>query len=306
MNKTPIENPRDTPSIEADPLCPHCDYNLRELRETRCPECGESFTWDAVEAYTHARRAYQFEFQARRRPVRSFLKTTVSLIWPARFWRDFPVDAGVQRFALFVQLGISLILAAAFYVLGLTLLVTVEFLVWRGRWYFSMREVDYLLRLVSGHAMPSVICTGFMFTSLLLMFRLYGESIDITRRFFRVMTYAALTLLLYAVTVTILSKLISIIEDYYFPLLQLIHPDHVSSIAAVLFFTLSLRHGLEHELRVRRPWRITLSALFLTAVAIHALILGSGLVLGTYEWGENPITTWFTYVMDPFWFMNLW
>jgi hypothetical protein len=31
--------------------CPNCDYDVRGLTESRCPECGEVFTKQQVEAY---------------------------------------------------------------------------------------------------------------------------------------------------------------------------------------------------------------------------------------------------------------
>jgi hypothetical protein len=31
-------------------VCPFCGYNLSGLREARCPECGASFTLDALAA----------------------------------------------------------------------------------------------------------------------------------------------------------------------------------------------------------------------------------------------------------------
>jgi len=306
LNKTPIEYPPDTLSVEADPLCPHCDYNLRELRETRCPECGESFTWDAARAHAQEQQAFHFEFQARRQPVTSMLRTTLALVRPRRFWRAFPENASVRLKALLVQFCVLLVVIECLYVLALTLVSSVEMWAWGGTWRFSTRELMGWAGAVCGQAMPAIICAGFMYLLLFVLLRLFQHRRIEYWRLFRVMAYSGMTMLLYATSTTILSRLIGIIEDYYFSPLQLIHPPHLSSFAAVISLVLTIRFGIEHELNVSRPWLITLSALLLTAVAIHALILGSGLVIGTYEWGENPITTWFTYVMDPFWFMNLW
>lgn len=48
------------PAVEAELACPKCGYNLRGLREYRCPECGESFDPAALSETTlpwaHRRR----------------------------------------------------------------------------------------------------------------------------------------------------------------------------------------------------------------------------------------------------------
>ena len=36
--------------------CPHCKYQLRGLRETRCPECGREFDHDLLISIGHKRR----------------------------------------------------------------------------------------------------------------------------------------------------------------------------------------------------------------------------------------------------------
>ena len=44
----------DSGGVEVVPLrpeeqrCPTCDYVVYGLQENRCPECGESFTWEQV------------------------------------------------------------------------------------------------------------------------------------------------------------------------------------------------------------------------------------------------------------------
>ena len=38
----------DWASISHDVLCPLCEYNLRGLRDARCPECGYRFIWMEV------------------------------------------------------------------------------------------------------------------------------------------------------------------------------------------------------------------------------------------------------------------
>lgn len=47
--RTPdLRRPMLTPDDIVDVRCPHCDYLLVGLRETRCPECGAQFTIDEL------------------------------------------------------------------------------------------------------------------------------------------------------------------------------------------------------------------------------------------------------------------
>jgi len=67
-------------------ICARCHYHLYGLTETRCPECGEPFNWDDALAEYHRRQKPLFEYQWRRRPVRSFIDTWKSTLRPGRFW----------------------------------------------------------------------------------------------------------------------------------------------------------------------------------------------------------------------------
>src|SRR2546427_576734 len=42
-------------------VCPFCGYNLSGLREARCPECGASFTLDALAASQPQRNEHPAE-----------------------------------------------------------------------------------------------------------------------------------------------------------------------------------------------------------------------------------------------------
>lgn len=91
--------------------CPRCGYNLRGLPQPRCPECGREFEW--VELVTGAQTETEsplFEYQWRRRPVRSFLVTVGASILPIRFWYDASLFARPRLGPLTLFLGLVLTL----------------------------------------------------------------------------------------------------------------------------------------------------------------------------------------------------
>ena len=55
----------DWDAIRHDVPCPLCDYNLRGLRDPRCPECGYQFEWPEVLDPRRQEHDYLLELSAR-------------------------------------------------------------------------------------------------------------------------------------------------------------------------------------------------------------------------------------------------
>ena len=72
-----------------DLRCLACNYNLYGLGDLRCPECGTSFTWQRVLQEHHRRNKCLFEYQWRRRPVKSLLRTWRLALFPHRLWTEY-------------------------------------------------------------------------------------------------------------------------------------------------------------------------------------------------------------------------
>ena len=77
----------DWATIDREILCPMCDYNLRGLTESRCPECGYRFDWPAVLDPNLQTHPYLFEVHPERY-VRSFLRTLVRGHGFWSFWKS--------------------------------------------------------------------------------------------------------------------------------------------------------------------------------------------------------------------------
>ena len=108
--------------FDRDLACPQCRYNLRMLRNPRCPECGTLFRWQALlkvdcprcgeplgrveegacprcglaldwklmlsKAPPAARHLYEYSD----RPARAVVRTCFALLLPGRFWRGIPLE----------------------------------------------------------------------------------------------------------------------------------------------------------------------------------------------------------------------
>jgi hypothetical protein len=82
----PVPAAGEMPAHEAV-RCPLCEYDLRGLTEPRCPECGYRFDWADLTDPTRRRHPYLFEHYPERN-VRSFVRTLLGGLRPARFWRS--------------------------------------------------------------------------------------------------------------------------------------------------------------------------------------------------------------------------
>jgi hypothetical protein len=67
-------------------VCRKCQYHLFGLPDTRCPECGEPFTWEQALDDYHRSRKPLFEYRWREEPVRSLVRTWRLTLRPRRLW----------------------------------------------------------------------------------------------------------------------------------------------------------------------------------------------------------------------------
>ena len=73
-------------SIVEDVHCPLCDYNLRGLSTSRCPECGYAFEWSDLLDPARRRHPYLYEHHSER-STWSYWRTVFGAIRPRKFWR---------------------------------------------------------------------------------------------------------------------------------------------------------------------------------------------------------------------------
>jgi ribosomal protein L37E len=73
--------------------CTHCGYHLYGLQDMRCPECGSPFTWEALLKTHHEQTRDLFEYQWKRRPLRSLISTAWRAARPRTFWTSMDIHA---------------------------------------------------------------------------------------------------------------------------------------------------------------------------------------------------------------------
>jgi hypothetical protein len=83
-------------TIDADLACPCCDYNLRGLTESRCPECGEPFDRQRLHEWAMtANLPLLFTRSGRPYPYKSMMM--IALLAPSLLGRELPPAADVDE-----------------------------------------------------------------------------------------------------------------------------------------------------------------------------------------------------------------
>ena len=109
----------DWAAQQEDLACPLCEYNLRGLREPRCPECGHRFIW--AELTDPARRVHPYLFE-HHAEMWSFWKTAIGGLRPVRFWKSLSPSQPQRPFRMLLYwmwtTSLALFCIVGIYVLG--------------------------------------------------------------------------------------------------------------------------------------------------------------------------------------------
>jgi len=101
--------------------CPRCGYDLRGIVSTwneRCPlqgtcsECGLEFEW--VHTFKQSEHPWLFEYQWRRRPLSSFVRTFGHALRPWRLWREIDLFHPVRPRPLIAMFIIAILFVFVF------------------------------------------------------------------------------------------------------------------------------------------------------------------------------------------------
>ena len=274
--------------------CENCGYNLRGLTEPRCPECGTVFRWEErIEAARGSLDHALFEYQWRRRPVRSFVATLGWSLAPWRMWQRLSRSSPPVIGPLAALLAVAWIL---FWLLD------------------TLREfIDYQVqfRLIEARFGPSTFQwpgygwiqwaylyeAGLLLGGLFLVWlsaQLCGQALS-TKRFrqrdlMRLLALAALPTLPVRLSLTTATMFTGWVEflragsawtraQYY--LIQV--PGYV----ATLFFVVSFCMGASVYLRLRFGWLWALTVLCLAFVLIWSIVMAMS--LNYYGTLSNPL-----------------
>ncbi|MDX2199061.1 MAG: hypothetical protein SF069_08825 [Phycisphaerae bacterium] len=93
----------DWSAIDREITCSRCGYDLRTLREPRCPECGLQFEWHHIFDALFTVSPWLFEHQWRRKPVRSLIATLIASLRPRRYWTNLSIHLRPDATGLWLQ-----------------------------------------------------------------------------------------------------------------------------------------------------------------------------------------------------------
>ena len=307
------DSPPDWAHIALEVLCPRCEYNLRTLTRPRCPECGLTFVWSDVLLAAEGRADVQlFEYQWRRRPVRSLIRTTALLLLPWRFWRRLPLAAAPRLGAIAVQFFVvlasctlftSLCEIGVFYAIGLRY----------PRFYFDGSIHQLLIATVKANvlALPTfMIVIAMIATFTWAGIRLFWQTLGrhrIKRGIVpRVIAYSVMAMMLYWCAVynasAVLGDYVSWMPDFgrggiaFYVTSDL--PTQAAGTCAMLVLWLSVACGLHIHLRLRHAVCTTLLVAALEIVVIVFVAIQAVVWLDS---DDNPVTETLESLLFPFW-----
>jgi hypothetical protein len=185
--------------FDRDLTCPQCRYNLRMLRNPRCPECGTIFRWQALlhvgcprcgeGLYTEdgdecprcklplnwdrllsdsdPKRIRQFEYT--QRPIRAAFAAWTAALLPARFWKSIPLESppAVRRLRWLRRFSLVICAVGIF---TPALLGASGWILFHSAWTVPLAAIALTLPLVTAISLPR-------FTPTLGRFRIRSDQV---------------------------------------------------------------------------------------------------------------------------------
>lgn len=270
---------------EAVPLekltCLHCGYHLYGLREMRCPECGSSFTWEHVLDDYRRRKKPFFEYQWRRRPVRSLVRTWFWALRPSKLWARFNIHDPPQVKPLLALVVVSLLLFA--FLAGALDGFSSWFWPWWnwgrptvGRWPVLLDDLPrYVLRAFKS-AIPysGILVVVWTLTSLaaLMVFRQSMRRFKVrTVQVLRVWAHAVPLMLPGAALLFFLGVSIRINLTVYVGIFVSTVPDILAVLVFLFYVTWSLRCGYKTYLRMDHSLAVGIASQLMATLGAVAL-----------------------------------
>jgi hypothetical protein len=271
-------SPPDWNTFSLDLFCPRCDYNLRTLTGSRCPECGLELDWPRIIAAAEKRvDSPLFEYRWRTQPIRSFFSTIWLCLRPWRLWSrvaitDSPRVAG---------LAVFLILVVALYVVISSSYVGV----WVATLIASSRRPHFgMLPKLAWRAGPFFLCqTAVHFvTALILWLQMNVFQQTISKHRIKRSHLFRVILLAWVLVLTIKLIVFPMGYAYSLPLSFTITGDTLALASCVV----SLSLGFQNYLKVKRSWRLVITLFLLTILTYLTIVILTSIM---FESWDNPV-----------------
>ena len=278
--------------------CPRCGYNLRELTHRRCPECGLEFRWADVMDGANLRMNPLFEYQWRRRPVKSFLWTSWRLLLPWRIWRDVSITDPPRVGGLIVHLLAALLLSVLFLTGSLFTRHVMLFLKYRtsGRPVFYAPFYSYLdsyTREATVVSLSLLILGGLVWLVLQIFWQTRGAYRIRQGLLLRVTIYTLVTLILSWVLIyvgwNLIDNLLMFLPRPWRLLLRqwlLLWWLGAETDVSIALSFVCLGLGLRRHLKIKHGWRLAVLVVLLTVIICVFVDIQSALYFDTFQ---NPV-----------------
>jgi len=286
MAEAPIlSNPPDWNSFTLDLFCPRCDYNVRMLTGSRCPECGLNLDWPRIIAASKKRVENPlFEYRWRERPVRSFFVTIRFCLRPWQLWKwlsiaDAPQTTGLSLFALLLCLLYMTTIVGA-HVAGSAISMMTF-----GRPAAAWRSLQYTLPFVVAQA--GVECL--VHVSIALMAWLFLHVFQQTISKHRIKRAQLWRLVIFSYAPVLLVKLlsalpiISLYSSYRLRWFPTIPVNMAIDGIALGIVVVSLGLGLTRYLQVQRGGEIAICLLAMTFLTCFTVIVLVSIAAKTWD-----------------------
>jgi len=290
----PTSQPPDWQQFTLDLSCPRCGYNLRMLTGSRCPECGLDFDWAEVIAAADDRRACPlFEYQWRKRPIRSFLHTVWLTMRPKRLWSQTSLAVEPRVGPLFALLAAVLVMYVTVLVASQNLHNAYSMLMYYSRLNRPFRWSPlFIIDPAIGHAMEA----GFLLVSIATVWmyiQVFRQSIARCRvrqdHFLRILILSFLPMMAIKAIVAILTQWLPEVLPWSVrgPVSQVVQV--LFDAAALLFMMVSLKAGLTDYLKLDRGGWVAVAAMTLTLLTWVTLVVVHTVIVDRWN---TPLTLW--------------
>lgn len=292
-----------TPPLDQDLHCPRCNYNLRMLTASRCPECGLVFDRDELlAAAASSANCPIFEYQWRKRPMRSYIRTLGLALWPWSCWRVIRIEYEPRVGPLIVFLMTTLLLTQ---VAKIALVPIENRLVECARgvgqnWKNTLWEIRPFLSPAYGYQVLLTLITPLVIVALsIAVYRITFVRYRI--RWHHLIRIAMLAGAGWIALSFLMNQLISAVVLVHwfraggppaFRTLSFVLPLQVWLPFGLLLISVSL--GFGRYLRLRRAWIAATASLLVTTIALVVLHITLLVASGRRALGDglNPLDEW--------------